>query len=174
MSRPNRPPGTGRADPADPISKSERKRRASRLQVLGQTLARLPAEELAALALPDALRDALADYRRFPSHEARRRQLQFIGRLMRDIDSAPLESALATVQGHSAQSRREFHDTERWRERLLAEPQALTDFLAAYPGTDSQRLRHHIRHVHDARTEEQRHSAYRALFRFLRDTVHPV
>lgn len=174
MSRRERRPGTAPVHPEDPISKSERKRRAHRRQALGRRLTALSEEELAALRLPEALIHAIADYRRFPSHEARRRQLQFIGRLMRDVDEAPLETALAALQGQSDRVRYEFHRVEQWRERLLAQPEALTAFLAEYPDTDSQQLRHHLRQVGDAADDDRRRGAYRALFRFLRDAVHPA
>ncbi len=156
------------------VSKSERKRQAHRLQSLGQELAGLKPADLDELPLSDVLRAAIADYQRFPSNEARRRQLQFIGRLMRDENVAPLESALETLKGRSAEAHYEFHLLERWRERLLAEPDALTEFLDEHPEADTQQLRHKIQQVHRAKNDDQQKTAYRALFRFLRDTVHPV
>ncbi|MFW6093413.1 MAG: ribosome biogenesis factor YjgA [Pseudomonadota bacterium] len=156
------------------VSKSERKRQAHRLQALGRELTELEPAELEALPLSDALRAAVADHRRFPSKEARRRQLQFIGRLMREEDTAALQDALEALRGRSARARYEFHLLERWRDRLLEEPDALTAFLAEHPGTDTQQLRHRIQQVHKARTAEQHRTAYRALFRFLRETLHAV
>lgn len=174
MTKRDRQPGAEPVDHDEPISKSERKRRAHRLQALGRQLTGLRADELAELALPDKLYQAIADFQRFPSHEARRRQLQFIGRLMRDVDVEPLQQALDTLHGQSAQAQYEFHLLERWRERLLAEPEALTEFMNEHPHTDVQQLRHRIAQVHRAASEEQQRGAYRALFRFLRDSVHPV
>jgi ribosome-associated protein len=173
MSKSERRPGT-EPDSDEWISKSERKRRAHRLQALGRELAALKADEMAELGLPDALRTALLDYQRFPSHEAKRRQLQFIGRVMRDVEIEPLQAALDNLHGQSAEARYEQHLLERWRDRLLAEPDALTEFLAEYPGANSQQLRHHIRQVEAARTGQQQRTAYRALFRFLRDETHPA
>jgi ribosome-associated protein len=174
MSKEERQPAAEPVDTGEPISKSERKRRAHRLQALGRQLAGLKPEELAELPLPDALVAAVGDYQRFPSHEARRRQLQFIGRLMRDLDPEPLQTALDGLQGKSAQARYEFHQLERWRERLLAEADALTAFIEAHPDVDVQQLRQRIQQVHKAATEDQQRSAYRALFRFLRDNLHPA
>jgi ribosome-associated protein len=161
-------------EPPEHVSKSERKRQAHRLQALGRRLTELTPAQLAELVLPDTLRTAVTDYQRFPSHGARRRQLQFIGRLMRDLDVAPIQQALDDLQGQSARARYEFHQLERWRERLLAEPEALTEFLDQHPETDAQQLRHRIDQVHKAKTEDQEKTAFRALFRFLRDTLHPV
>lgn len=156
------------------VSKSERKRRAERLQQLGRRLAELAPERLAELPLSDDLKRAIIEYQRFGSHGARRRQLQFIGRLMRDVDPAPLVAALETLEGHSVAARREFHEVETWRTALLERADALTEFMDAYPGTDVQQLRHHIQHVQRARTEAQQRGAARALFRFLREAVHPA
>src|SRR5690606_3690998 len=153
---------------------SERKRRANRLQSLGQRLAEMRLDDLAALELPDALIRAIADYQRFPSREAKRRQLQYIGRVMREVDIEPLQAALERLDGESAEARYAFHQLERWRERLLIEPQALTELIAEHPEIDVQQLRHHIQQVHKARDEERQRSASRALFRFLRDAIHPA
>jgi ribosome-associated protein len=174
MSKRERQPGVEPVDTEEPISKSERKRRAHRLQALGRQLTGLKAEDLAELDLPDKLLHAILEFQRFPSHEARRRQLQFIGRLMRDLDIEPLQQALDAMHGHSAQAQYEFHQLERWRDRLLAEPDALTEFMNEHPHTDVQQLRHRIAQVHRAASEEQQRGAYRALFRFLRDSVHPA
>lgn len=174
-SRREPPPSTAPGDDTEgPVSKSERKRQAHRLQSLGRALTELKPSDLDELDLPEKLRSALADYQRFPSHEARRRQLQFIGRLMRDVDPEPLQTALDTLRGQSAAAQYEFHQAESWRERLLQEPQALTEFLEAYPGSDGQQLRHRIQQVQKAKSEEQRKTAYRTLFRFVKDCVHPV
>ncbi|HEX7035762.1 MAG TPA: ribosome biogenesis factor YjgA [Pseudomonadales bacterium] len=174
MSRREREPGADPLDADEPISKSERKRRANRLQSLGQRLAEMRPEELAALELPDALIAAIVDYQRFPSREAKRRQLQYIGRVMRDIDIEPLQAALERLDGDSAEERYAFHQLERWRERLLTEPEALTELIREHPELDVQQLRHHIQQVHKARDEERQRSASRALFRLLRDGIHPA
>lgn len=172
MIKRDRQPAADPVDPGEPISKSERKRRAHRLQALGRELTGLEPQQLAALALPEPLITAIRDYQRFPSHEARRRQLQFIGRVMRDMDPEPLQAALDALNGESAEARYEFRQLERWRERLLTEPEALTEFVAEHPQVAVQALRHHIQQVHQAIAEEQRRTAYRALFRFLRDSIH--
>lgn len=175
--RHRQPPDDAAAADADadaPISKSERKRDAHRLQTLGRRLTELKPADLNAMPIDDRLRQAIADYQRFPSHGAQRRQLQFIGRLMRDVDPEPLQAALETLEGHSAEARYELHMTERWRERLLTEPEALTEFLDAHPEADAQLLRQRIADVHKAGDESRQRAASRALFRFLRDAAHPV
>lgn len=157
-----------------PPSKSELKRRALGLQALGRELTTLKPAQLATLPMPEKLADAIANYQRFPSREAKRRQLQYIGRLMRDLDVEPIESALHTLRGESAESQYELHLVERWRERLLETPEALTEFLDTYPATDRQALRRQLQRVQKASTETQQRAAARALFRFLRETVQTV
>lgn len=161
-------------DAEEPVSKSELKRQAHHLQALGRELTELKPAQLEELPLPDELQRAIADYQRFTSHGARRRQLQFIGRLMRELDVEPVIAALDTLRGQSAAAQYEFHQLEHWRERLVSEPEALTEFLAAYPGTDAQQLRHRIQQVHKASDENRKRAAMRTLFRFLREAVHPV
>jgi ribosome-associated protein len=149
-------------------SKSARKREDKRLRDMGVRLADLTDDQLAAFPLEEALRDAIDHYRRIQSFEARRRQTHFIGRLMRRADVAAIEEALAGLDRKSADARYAHHALERWRERLLAEPQALTEFVAAHPDTDVRALRTLIRRVHD-RPDDPAHP--RALFRFLRDVT---
>ncbi len=155
--------------PEPPISKSERKRVATRLQDIGRALAELRPARLAEIPLPENLERAIADYRRFSSREAKRRQLQLIGKLMRDVDTAPIEEALERIDGRSGGARYEQHQLERWRERLIGDPAALTDYFAEHPHSDRQALRHLIERARTASDEQQQKIASRALFRFLRE-----
>jgi ribosome-associated protein len=154
----------------DELSKSERKRDATRLQNLGRSLAELNATQLAEVPLSEPLAKAIADYQRISSNEARRRQLQFIGKLMRKIDTVALQAALELILGRSPKARFEFRQLEAWRDRLIDEPAALTAYLSEHHGIDRQELRHHIQRVHRARDQEQQRVAGRALFRFLRSS----
>ena len=151
------------------ISKSARKRDARRLKALGQQIAELNDEQRATLPLLDPLAKAIADYRRITAREAKRRQAQFIGRLMRTVDVAELENALDGLTRSSAAARFAHHETERWRDRLIADDAALTAYLAAYPATDRAQLRALIR---KARARADDPTTFRALFRYLRDN-HP-
>ncbi len=151
------------------VSKSERKRQASELQKLGRRLAELNARQFADIDLPDAVRQAIADYQRFASHEAKRRQLQFIGKLMRGIDSEPINALLDELDGVSAAAQYQFNQLERWRDRLMDEPAALTQYLDEHPHAERQRLKHQLQKVRTAHTEEQKRLAARKLFRILRE-----
>lgn len=137
---------------------------------MGARLVALEAGELAKIPLPEALAEAIHACRRIRAHEGRRRQLQFIGKLMRRIDSEPIRAALARLEGESAEGRYEFHQLERWREQLVEDDAALTEYLDAHPHADRQQLRRQIARVRAATDENQRKTAFRALFRLLRDT----
>ena len=113
----------------DRPSKTQRKKEMIALQDLGEALVKLPAGQLEKLALPEALRDAVIEARRIHSFPALRRQMQFIGRLMRTIDAAPIAERIGAWRGENDLENARFHVLERWRDRLLADDEALTDWL---------------------------------------------
>ena len=138
------------------------------LQALGVALAALPESQLQAMALNEDLLEALLEAKRIRSHEARRRQMQYIGRLMRELDPAPIRARLAEVEGHSAQATARHRRLEAWRSRLLGDDAALTAFAADYPGADLQVLRALIRNARKEAAEGKPPRAYRELFRALK------
>ena len=148
-------------------SKTQRKREADALQALGEELAGLPVETLQGLGLPERLQQALEELGRITAHEARRRQRQFIGRLMRHVDPAPLQAFIEARKRPTREAARLFRATERWRDRLLAEGKpALGAFLAEYPGADEAVLAETL-----AAAQQGRSGAPRRLFRMLKDIV---
>jgi ribosome-associated protein len=158
-------------DTAQRRSKSELKRQAHEQQALGQALADLPEATLAATPMDDGLRDAIVEFRRTRSHEGRRRQLQYIGKLMRGADLEPLREAVAAAQLGGAQDALALHRGEQWRSELVANDDALTRWMAQHPQTDLQQLRALIRNARKdaALPPEQRHGrAWRELFQFLK------
>jgi len=150
------------------ISKTKRKQEMHALQALGAALVELPESQLAALSLGDDLHAAVLECRRIRSHEARRRQLQYIGRLMREVDAAPIRAALESLDAGSAQAAALHRRLEAWRERLLADDGALTAFAAEHPGADLQALRTLIRNSRRELKEGRSPRAYRELFRLIR------
>jgi ribosome-associated protein len=155
----------------DASSKSSRKRDMHALQQLGAQLVELSGEQLASMQLPETLLAAVLDARRLTKHEARRRQLQYIGRIMRDVDAAPIRDRLEQWQGQGREHTAQLHALERWREELLAGDPALARFLGAYPGADSQKLRALIRNARREHKESLPPRSYRELFRALREIV---
>ncbi len=163
-------PHTTPADDAAP-SKSQRKRDMLELQQLGERLAALAPARLDALGLPDALRTALGAYNRIHAHEGRRRQAQYIGRLMRAVDPAPLRQALADASGDSRAAVARLHRLEDLRAQLLADDAALTDFLAAHPAIDAQPLRAQLRAARSEQAAGRPPKHYRALFQTLKQLL---
>ena len=138
------------------------------LQALGVALLRLNERELESIAMPEELRRAVLEAKRIKSHEAKRRQLQYIGRLMREVDAAPLCAKLEAIEGSSAQATAHHRRLEAWRERLLEDDDALTAFAAEYPGADMQVLRTLIRNARKEAAGGKPPRAYRELFRVLK------
>jgi ribosome-associated protein len=155
-------------------SKTRRKQAMHALQDLGQALVKLTPQQLAQLALPEALAEAVGEARRLKKHEAIRRQMQYIGRLMRQVDAAPIQAKMDAWRGDSAQETARLHRLERWRERLLTDDQALTDFAAAHPGVDTQALRTLIRNARKEAELNKPPKNARALFRALREILQPA
>jgi ribosome-associated protein len=153
-------------------SKTRRKVTSHELQSLGEALLELADDHLAALGLDEALLDALRAARRIRSHEARRRQMQLIGKLMR---SADVEHARAAIDerrlGHARDSLA-LHQAERWRVELIADDEATTRFAREHANADLQQLRALVRNARKdgATAPEQRSGrAYRELFRYIRE-----
>ena len=153
-------------------SKSARKREAASLQELGVELAGLPDPEIAALDLPDKLFAALRDLKRLPSHGAQLRQRQYIGKLMRDIDPAPVLAKLAERKLRHDSEIRRFQLVERWRDRLLSDPAtALAELLEEYPGADRAALTRLLEKAERERVDQRAPAAARELFAFLRQLL---
>ena len=152
----------------DRPSKTQRKKDVHALQALGEELVALSEDRLSGIDLPERLRDAVMAARRITRFEARRRQLQYIGKLMRGVDPAPIRAALDAwhmqSHGHVALQKR----VEAWRARLLADEHAPADLLAEYPGADAAALRALVRDALHERDAHRRPRAYRALYQALR------
>lgn len=153
------------------VSKTRRKREMHALQTLGETLAGLPSEQLARLDLPETLRDAVLQVRRISQRSALRRQLQYIGRLMRDVDADHIRNQLESVQAGAARDVAILHRAERWRERLLSEEDSLADFVDSFPSTDVQKLRTLLRNVKREIAEQRPPRYFRELLRDVRQTL---
>ena len=155
----------------DRPSKSARKRDAHDLQSLGQALVELPPDRLAASPISDSLRSAIDEFRRTRSHEGRRRQMQLIGKLMRNEEVEPLREAVAEYKLGGARDALSLHQAERWRVELVAGDEAVDRWMAAYPESDRQQLRALVRNARKDATlaPEQRHGrAWRELFQWIK------
>ena len=152
-------------------SKTKRKQEMHELQALGAALVGLSGAHLESMTLPDELAQAVREARRIRGHEAKRRQVQFIGRLMRELDPAPIRAQLAVVAGGSAQARASHQRVEHWRARLMEDEGALTEFAREHPGADLQQLRALLRNARKEQAEGRPPRAYRELFRAIREAT---
>lgn len=153
----------------DGPSKSQLKRDSAALQDLGRELAELGKERLAKVPIDEDLRDAVKDYQRFTAHEAKRRQLQYIGKLMRSVDPEPIRAALDAFKGVSAVETAKMHRLENLRTKLLEDEKTLHGIAEAHPGVDLQQLRVLRRNAIKEKEQNKPPRAYRELFRVLRE-----
>ncbi|WP_291995216.1 ribosome biogenesis factor YjgA [Candidatus Accumulibacter sp. ACC003] len=151
-------------------SKTQRKRAMEALQELGKELVDLPADRMKRVEMPDDLREAVRATQRMTRHdEARRRQLQYVGRLMRDVDPEPIRRSLAVVRGDSVDETAKLHRIERLRSELLADEGVLYGIAEACPSVDLQRLRSLRRAALLEQTQGKAPRSYRALFQLLKE-----
>jgi ribosome-associated protein len=153
-------------------SKSQVKREMHALQALGEELVNLSADQFARFALPSDLVAAIAEARRIRSHGARKRQLQYIGKLMRRVDAESIQEKLEALRGQSRRANAELHRIEQWRDRLIEEgDQALEALVNEYPQLDRQSLRQLQRNANKEKTANKPPQAARQIFRYLRDLI---
>lgn len=151
------------------ISKSQRKRDAEAAQQLGKDLLNLSVDDLSTIELPESLSKALDDARRIKKNSALKRQLQYIGKLMRHIEIEPIHEQYLKLTNHYGQDVKKFHKLEEWRDRLLSEgDKALEDLINEAPDTDRQHLRQLIRQsAKETRLKKPPKSA-REIFKYLK------
>ena len=157
-------------------SKTKRKKKAEALQKMGVALVELPEKELKGLNIPQELKDAILDAQSMTKHGSRRRQLQYIGTLMRDLDPEPIQMAVDHISLDRARAAHKFQKMEAWRDHLISPgnkehtPEA---FITAFPRTDRQRLGQLIRNAVNAKDEKKKTKASRVLFRYIREIMEP-
>jgi ribosome-associated protein len=155
----------------EPPSKTRRKQEMHALQDIGEQLVQLDFKRLTELGLPDTLTDAILEARRMRKHGALRRQMQFIGKLMRNVDAEPIREKLDAWSGLNLKHTAWLHTLERWRERLLADEQAIGDLGQQYPAADLQQLRTLIRNAQKERLANKPPKSFRALFQELQRII---
>lgn len=155
-------------------SKSQRKRESHALQDLGEELVNLAKDALARVPMPENLEQAVKDCRKITAHEGRRRQMQYVGKQMRTLHESEVDAirrALDVIKGVSKAETAKLHALERWRERLLAKDEALTELLAQHPQADAQQLRTLIRNARREQAAQKPPKAFRELFQVLKDLL---
>jgi ribosome-associated protein len=155
----------------DFISKTRRKKDATALQVMGKELVQLSPEQLARIDMPETLREAVVECKRLNKHEAIRRQMQYIGRIMRDIDAEPIAAQLIALKAPTARDNALFHLAEKWRLRLLEEPEAMALFVSEFPQADAARLRMLVETTRAERAKGSSPKRFRELFHFVNAAI---
>lgn len=153
------------------VSKSEIKRDAEHLKQLGANLIELSPQNLAKMPLDDTLRDAIELAQRLKL-EARRRQIQYIGKLLRNLDPEPIQEALDKIENRHNQQQALLHKLELVRDELLAKgDSALNPLLADYPALDRQHLRNLIRSAQKEQAANKPPKNYREIFQYLKSVI---
>jgi len=152
-------------------SKTKIKQQMHDLQDIGEQLVGLSNDKLSELDLPENLLDAIGEMKRITKFGAQKRQRQYIGKLMRELDPAPIIALLEAWNGSSRQHTARLHQVERWRDRLLESDAALTELLASHPDADAQHLRALIRNAHKEKELNKPPKSYREIFQALREIM---
>lgn len=151
------------------VSKTEMKNDMLELQKLGEELIGLKPAVLEKFPLDDDLRAAIKDAHRF-KNEARRRQLQYIGKLMRSRDPEPIQAALDKLRNKHSQQTAEMHKLEQLRDRIVEDgDNAINDVMAQYPDADRQRLRQLSRQASKEKSQNKPPKAFREIFQYLKE-----
>jgi ribosome-associated protein len=153
-------------------SKSQLKRDAHGRQDLGAELVELSASQLAEIPLSEDVLAAVKETRGITAHGARKRQLKYLGKLLRQEEEAPIREALERIQGRHALTVAHHHQCERWRDRLITEGDAaLTALLDEFPHADRQQLRQLMRTAQAELAKDKPPKSSRELFRALRELI---
>ena len=146
------------------VSKTQMKKQMNDLQALGMELTKLSSDTLKKIGLDEELFEAIATYKKITSNSALKRQAQFIGRLMRDTDPAPIEAYLAKLRGDNTVHNAFLQRVEQARTRLLADDGSITQFMADFPQADAGKLRTLIRNTKKEQEQNKPPKNFRALF----------
>ena len=153
-----------------PPSKTQRKQQMDDLQSLGEELVELSSDRIKKIDIPEDLRDAVSAAQRMTQrNEARRRQMQYIGKVMRSVEAEPIRAALALVRGESASETAKLHRLEKLRTDLLADEKVLHEVATLYPSVDLQHLRSLRRSAIKEQEQNKPPRSYRAIFQLLKE-----
>ena len=157
-------------DPAEnSISKSQKKRNMIALQSVGEELVALSTDVINKMDLPDELRVAILDAKRIPNskHGGNKRQMQYIGRLMREVDPAPILAQLQALNAPNQKQTAQHHLAERWRERMLADATSVAAFVREFPEADQTMLEKYLAAAKDDHAKQRPPKNFRVLYQTL-------
>jgi len=151
-------------------SKTQKKRDASALQELGIKLTQLSDEQLQSMPLPNTLLDAITTTRKIHHHGGLKRQLQYIGKLMRDLDPEPIKQALNKLQHKRNHDTAKLHQVESWRDQLIQEsPTIMSELLESFSEMDRQYVRQLVRNAQHEKNQQKPPKSARKLFKYLQE-----
>lgn len=156
-------------DPDQRPSKTRRKEEMHELQDLGAALVELSLGQLKRIDLPEDILTAVRDWQRFTKHEAKRRQLQYIGKLMRNTDPEPIQAGLALLRGESAEENAKLHRRERLRTRFLEDEKVISEIADAWPHADLTQLRQLRRNALKEQEAGKPPKSFRQIFQVLKE-----
>jgi ribosome-associated protein len=155
----------------DFISKTRRKRQMRDLQDVGAALVELSKEQLSRLGLPETLFEAVLACKDITKHEARRRQMQYIGKIMRNVDSAPIAAQLRALEAPSKHETALLHLAEKWRQEFLADPDAIARFAREFPEADHDHLLNLVKGALEEKRASKPPKKFRELFHAVNDLI---
>ena len=152
------------------LSRSEKKRRSTAIQKIGEELASYPISAIRSFNLPPFLMQEYEELHTITKHEAKRRKMQYIGKMLREVDIEPIKARIEEVQEGKAAQSADFHHLERLRERLIqGDKEALNTVIESYPDVDMQKLRQLVRNTKKEMEKEKPLKSSKLLFRYLRE-----
>ena len=155
-------------DEIDYISKTQKKREAEALQKLGEKLVKLSHQQLRDIEMPDEIREAVEHAKTLKSHGARRRQMQYIGNVMRKIDPESIQEAVSDIEEGGYRKAQAFKETEKWRDELITgNKKLMEEILDTCPSADRQQLSQLIRNAIKEKEKNKPPKSSRILFRYL-------
>jgi ribosome-associated protein len=150
-------------------SRTRMKKEATALQKMGEKLVLLSDDQLDRMGLPPGLLEAIQTARTIKSHGARRRQMQYIGTLMRSVDAEPIEQACLEIEQGAYRQAKAFHRIEAWRDQLVdGDDDVLQEILNTFPDADRQRLGQLVRSARKEKEKSAPPKSARNLFRYLK------
>jgi ribosome-associated protein len=150
-------------------SKTKKKEAMHELQDLGAELVELSVGQLKRINLPENIYEAVRECQKITAHGAHRRQVQYLGKLMRTTDDEPIRAGLALIRGESSEETARLHRLERYRTRLLEDEAFLAEIAALWPAVDQQHLRQLRRNALKEQENNKPPQNFRAIFQILQD-----
>ncbi len=158
-------------NPQEEISKTQLKKQSKDITSFGQAITLLNQNQLEQLNLPSDINNAIEDYKKIKSLSAKKRQLLFIGRLLRSTDLHEAFIQYEAIKNHSQLANQQFHLVEQWRDKLIQSPDAITEFINQFPKTDVQQLRSLIKNSINEIEKNKPLKSSRSLFKIIQSIL---